>query len=266
MIRFSLLGSGSQGNALLVVSSRAKILIDSGLSLKRVQERVAGAGESLEGLKAVFVTHEHTDHVSGVGVLARKTEAPVYMTEATRAHLPPSVGRIPYIETFEAGEDVAIDGLVVSSFSVSHDAADPVSFVVRHGDVRLGIACDLGHAPRLVQTRLKGANALVLESNHCPDLLMRGPYPPQLQQRVRSRHGHLSNPDMNALLSGLVHEALEVVVLAHLSQENNTRILARDLAAQALEGHPARLCVARQDQATPLFAIGRGGGSAEAGP
>ena len=255
MIQFSLLGSGSRGNALLIISPRAKVLIDNGFSFKQLRERAALLGESLDDLKAVFVTHEHSDHVSGVGVLARRLNVPVYMTPDTYAHLPYSVGKIPCVECFEAGDAIALDGLLLRSFTVSHDAADPVSFVVEWEGLRLGIATDLGHAPNLVKRRLKHAHALVLESNHCPDMLRRGPYPPDLQQRIRSRHGHLSNPDMNALLAGLLHDGLQFVVLAHLSQENNTGELAQALASRIMARHPARLVVAEQDRPTPLLAI-----------
>ncbi len=265
MIRFSLLGSGGRGNALLIASPSTKILIDSGLSFKGIRERMAALSESLVDLDAVFVTHEHNDHVGGLGVLARKLDVPVFMTPETYDHLPLSVGKIPRVELFEAGDDIAVDSLLVSSYSVPHDAADPVSFVVRWGEVKLGIACDLGHAPNLVKTRLRGAHALILESNYCPDMLLRGSYPPQVQQRIRSRHGHLSNRDMNTLLASLLHDGLQLVVLAHISQENNTPQLARELACRVLENHRAEVFVARQDQPTPIFEVRGMGNAAEAG-
>jgi phosphoribosyl 1,2-cyclic phosphodiesterase len=212
-------------------------------------------GETLDDLKGVFITHEHSDHVSGVGPLARKLGVPVYITARTLELLPPSVGILPRVELFEAGDTLVVDGLALTSFSVSHDAVDPVSFVVESGNARLGIASDLGHAPRLVKKRLEGSHGLLLESNYCPDMLRRGPYPPALQQRIRSRQGHLSNTDMNSLLAGLLHEALQLVVLVHLSEENNRPELAHEMAARVLQHHGAALHVAPRDKPTPLFEI-----------
>ena len=256
MIRFSLLGSGSRGNALLIATPTSKVLIDSGLSLRATMNRVDALGESLEGLRAVVVTHEHRDHVNGLGVLTRKLGVPAYMTPDTYAQLPAAVGKIPRVELFEAGDAIPLDGLVLQSFSVSHDAADPVAFAIHWEHLKLGMACDLGYASNLVKTSLKDADALILESNYCPDMLERGPYPVQIQQRIRSRQGHLSNPDMSALLTGLLHNGLQTVVLAHISQENNTPRLAHDVASQAVEGHPAQVFVARQDRPTRLFEVG----------
>jgi phosphoribosyl 1,2-cyclic phosphodiesterase len=258
LLRFALLGSGSSGNAMLVASPDCKVLIDNGFSLKELQARVAGIGETLEGLKALFVTHEHSDHVKGIGILARRLGVPVYMTPKTYENLPESVGELSRVELFESGESVTIDGLTLASFNVCHDAADPVSFVVQSKGVKLGLAADLGHAPRYVKQRLEGSHALILESNHCPDMLHRGSYPPALKQRIRSRYGHLSNVDMTSLLASLLHDALQIVVLVHLSQENNSPDLAHKMAADVLKGHRAELYVAHQDVPTPLFAIRSG--------
>ena len=255
LIRFSLLGSGSNGNAILIASPTSKILVDNGLSLKRLQERAASLHLDLDDLKAVFITHEHMDHVNGVGVLARKLGVPVFMTSGTFGNLPENVGKIPRLELFEPGDSITVDNIEVTSFSVSHDAADPVNFVVRSGGAQIGLAGDLGHASHLVKNRLAGSHALVLESNYCPDMLRNGPYPHAVQQRIRGNRGHLSNADMCSLLAGLVHDALQLVVLVHISKENNTRKRAHDMAARVIEQHPARVFVARQDRATRLFEI-----------
>ncbi len=255
MLQFALLGSGSSGNALLIATPSAKVLIDNGLSFKQLQLRVESVGQSLDGLRAIFISHEHTDHVNGVGVAARKLGVPVYVTQRTLDGLPTNVGALPRVEVFEAGDTIAIDGISLTSFSVCHDAADPISFAVQAGHAKLGIASDLGHVSQLVKTRLSGSHGLILESNYCPDMLQRGPYPMALKQRIHGSHGHLSNPDMNSLLAGLLHDTLQVVVLAHVSKENNTHDLAGKLAARVLNGHPAALHVARQDEPTPLFEI-----------
>ena len=255
MLRFAVLGSGSSGNAVLVASPTAKILIDNGLSFRQLQLRAAQVGQTVDDLKAVFITHEHADHVNGVGVLGRKLGIPVYVTEKTFERFPPSVGRLPNVVPFEAGEAIALNGITLTSYSVSHDAADPVNFVIQSGGAKLGIASDLGHVNQLVRSRLEGSHGLLLESNYCPEMLQRGPYPVALQQRIRGTHGHLSNSDMISLLADLVHDALQVVVLVHLSEENNTPERAREMAARVLESHGATLHVAPRDQPTPLFEI-----------
>lgn len=252
---FCLLGSGSSGNAALVASDSTRILIDNGFSLKQLKARMAAVGESVGGLNAVFVTHEHADHVRGVGVLARALNIPVFMTAGTRELLPLTTGEIPNVVIFEAGDRMRIRDLEVASFSVPHDAADPVSFTVSCNGCKVGFATDFGKPSQLIKTRLAGANALVIESNYCPDMLRMGHYPPQVQQRIRSRIGHLSNQDMCSLLDSLWHEALRTVVLMHISENNNRPELARAMAAQALRGRNVRLFVAAQDAPTPVFEV-----------
>lgn len=255
MLRFSLLGSGSSGNATLFVGDEGKILIDNGLSFRELERRAGLVGMAMSGLDAVFITHEHSDHVLGVGVLARKLGVPVYITETTHRALPGTVGKIPELRHFESGESIQIKDLTISSFGIPHDAADPVSFTVQSGGAKAGIACDLGHVPMLVRQRLNGSHALVLESNYCPDRLMAGDYPAQVRQRISSRHGHLSNQDMASLLHALLHPELRTVVLVHISENNNAPDVARRMAEQVLRGHQASLHVASHHDPTPLFEI-----------
>lgn len=240
---------------MLVSSPTASILIDNGLSFRQLKLRAEALGESLEGLRAVFVTHEHSDHVRGLGVLARKLGVPVYITPETFERLPASVGKIPKTQFFESGDALSIDGLTLQSYRVSHDAADPVNYILRCGDCQLGMASDLGQVSNLVRERLHRSHALVLESNYCPTMLQQGPYPPAVRQRIHGSHGHLSNGDMNSLLAGLLHDELQLVVIVHISQENNTEELARSMASKVLGDHPAELVVARQDGPTPMFSL-----------
>lgn len=256
MIRFCLLGSGSSGNATLVASNGVKILIDAGLSFKQMQLRAAAVGETLDDLQGVFITHEHGDHVSGLGTLARKLNVPVFLTPQTRDALSPAIGKLPRVELFEAGEEVRFDGLRVGSFSVPHDAADPVCYAVSSDRAKLGLAADLGKSSDLVRERLSGSQGLILESNYCPDMLRRGPYPAMVQQRIRGRHGHLSNADMCALLNDIAHDTLKVVVLVHISDDNNTHELAHSMASRVVGGRNTEVHVARRDQPTPMFTIG----------
>jgi phosphoribosyl 1,2-cyclic phosphodiesterase len=252
---FSLLGSGSSGNALFVRSKSTKLLIDNGLSHREIRKRVESLGEALEDLAGIFITHEHGDHVRGVGILSRKYGIPVYLTEATCAALPLLVGSLHEVHCFEAGETVRVGDIDVESFSVSHDAADPVSFVISCGGVRLGMATEMGHVSELVRRRLAGVHGLVVESNYCPDMLLHGKYPAQVQHRIRSRNGHLSNQSACSLLSDLQHDGLRTVVLVHISANNNTPETVLHMAAGVLKNHPAQIILATQDRPTPLLEL-----------
>lgn len=255
MIRFSLLGSGSSGNAALVISPQARLLVDCGLSFRQLQLRAAQLGESIQGLDAIFITHEHTDHVAGLRVLAKKSSVPIFMTAETQAALPDGVADVHGVQAIEAGDSIQIKDVEISSFGISHDAADPVSYVIRQDGAKLGFATDLGHVSHLVRRSLEGVNGLVLESNYCPQLLRTGAYPAQVQHRIRSRIGHLSNHDMCSLLSDLLHDRLGTVVLVHLSENNNSPDLVRRLAMEVLGGHTAQLHLAEQNRPTPLFEV-----------
>lgn len=255
MIRFSLLGSGSSGNALLIKSETTKLLVDCGLSLRQLRLRAAEVGETIDDLAGVLVTHEHSDHVAGLGVLTRKLGTPVYMTLGTYHNLPKSVGLLKGVEWFEAGESIRIGDIEAESFSVVHDAADPVSYLLRSNGTKLGIAADMGHATALVRQRLAGAHGLILESNYCPTMLRNGSYPVQVQQRINSGSGHLSNPEMSKLLAHVAHDRLQQVVLIHISDENNTHDLAKSMAVQALGVRRVPVNVAPKDRPTELFEV-----------
>ncbi len=255
MLRFVILGSSSSGNAILVYTDTARILVDNGFSFKRLAASLAQLDVAPESLDGVLITHEHADHVRGLGPLARKTGLPIYMTTGCAAALPSYVGVIPNLVCFESGDTLSFNGLDAVSFNVSHDAADPVNYVFRAHGVSLGLATDFGHCSHLTRARLAGANALVVESNYCPDLLRQGPYPPQVQQRIRSRIGHLSNADVQELLRLLYHEALRLVVLCHISRDNNTPELACALARAALGNAPVQVVAAPADSLSPIYEV-----------
>jgi len=255
LIQFSLLGSGSSGNALLIKTDKTKVLVDCGLSYRQLRLRSAEVGESIDDLAGVLITHEHSDHVNGVGVLTRKQGTPVYMSRGTYHNLPKSLGLLEGIECFEPGDTITIGDIEAASFSVAHDAADPVSYVLRSNGTKLGIAADLGHATALVRQRLAGAHGLILESNYCPDMLRESSYPVQVQQRINSSSGHLSNREMSSLLAHVAHDNLQQVVLIHISDENNTHDLAKRMAEQALGVRTVPVNVAPQDRPTELFEV-----------
>jgi len=254
-LRFSLLASGSSGNAALVVSPGAKVLVDAGLAFKTLCGRADSVGEGTDDIDAVFITHEHIDHVQCLGTLSRKLGVPAYMTEATYRNLPQKVGALPKVEIIEAGDKVTLGDMEVTSFSVSHDAADPVSYSIQSNGAKLGFATDLGHCCSLVRARLAGSNALVVESNYCPERLRLGIYPARIQQRIRGRQGHLSNQDASSLVRSLLHSALRTVVLVHISENNNSPDLVRQMAEGALRGHAADLYIAQRDEPTPFFEV-----------
>lgn len=248
------LGSGSRGNAVYVSDGTTAILVDAGFSARETDRRLREQGLDPAGLKALLLTHEHTDHVKGVERMVRRHRLPVFLTEGTARALDPE-RILPEAIPFACGREFRIDTLTVRPFSISHDAGEPAGFAITANGARIGIATDLGQPTALVRDHLQGCRVLILESNHDPDLLMNGPYPWFLKQRIRGRTGHLSNTDSGRLLSELVHAGLEHVILAHLSETNNTPQMALAEAGRVLSGSPVRLAAAAQGAPTPLLPL-----------
>lgn len=230
---FQVLASGSKGNSVLVCGEKTQVLFDAGLSAKDIARRLEGTPGDGCRLDAIVVSHEHTDHVRGCGILSRRHHLPVYLSRGTRENLPPNVGELYGCRIFQAGTGFVIGDLRITPFAISHDAAEPSGFVVECNGTRLGICTDLGVATQLVRTRLQGCHGLVLEANHDIDTLLSGPYPWHLKQRIKGRQGHLCNEDSLDLLENLRHEKLRTVVFAHLSEVNNRP----DLVRRAFETH-----------------------------
>jgi phosphoribosyl 1,2-cyclic phosphodiesterase len=250
------LASGSSGNAFLVQCNGSAVLVDAGLSAKQICLRLETVGVDPLSLKGILVSHGHSDHVKGVGVLSRKYKLPVWMNKGTWAVVKNSVGSIHRLEIFETGKVFRTAGFRIHPFSVPHDCADPVGFRISKGSARLGIATDLGTATGLVATLLTGLQVVVLESNHDPQMLMDGPYPWELKQRVRGRLGHLSNPDSARLLQRIFSDELQAVILAHMSETNNRAELALDCAQTSLHeflDQDGKICCARQDEVGPTI-------------
>jgi len=215
------LASGSKGNSLFISWGKTSVLIDAGLSGIEIERRLSARNQSIEDLTAILVTHEHSDHIRGVGILSRRYNIPVYINKSTYTKAS-TLGKLAGCEFFECGNSFKIDGMKISSFTISHDAVDPTGFTLEKKDKKIGIATDLGIATNLVKECLKDCSFLYLESNHDPDMLINGPYPWSLKQRIKGNQGHLSNIDMQKLLKELNNEKLKHVTLAHLSEENNT--------------------------------------------
>ena len=221
-MRFCVLGSGSKGNSTLVMSDESRILIDAGFSGKEIERRLVAVDVDPATLAAIVVSHEHSDHIHGVGVLSRRFEVPVYVTSATLEAAAGQLGRLHRHVEFAAGTPFAINDMKIHPFSVSHDAADPVGFVVDNNRSRLGYCTDTGIVSRLMGHRLAACKALIFECNHDPELLRNGPYPQALKQRVKSKAGHLANGEALVFLKELADEGcLAHIVLAHISETNN---------------------------------------------
>lgn len=228
--------------------------MDSGLPGREIERRLDAAGIPSSAVAAVVVTHEHRDHLSGVGVWARRFGVPVHAAKATweasEKVLPPRSLRGIETVFFEPGTPFRAAGLEFTPLSTSHDAVESVGFRIRDGAHVVGFATDLGFVSHLVREGLRGASVLYVESNHDEKRLLEGPYPWPLKQRIRSRHGHLSNRDCAELLADLLHEGLKTVILGHLSEINNTPRLAYDSARKVLRDAGAEedvtLLVARQ--------------------
>ena len=214
------LASGSKGNCLYLETGETRVLIDVGLSLRETVVRMEAVGIDSAGIHAVLVSHEHIDHIRSAGAFARKFKVPVIASHVVAAKAEKYLGKARIIE-FEAGRTLDFRDCVIDPFPITHDACDPVGFVLESREGRSGSATDLGIATRLVTEKLRGCRLMNLESNHDVEMLMNGPYPWDLKQRIKSRHGHLSNEESLVLLHELAHGGLEVLVMAHLSEVNN---------------------------------------------
>lgn len=249
-----MLASGSSGNAALLASGNTRILVDAGLSMREIARRLALIGEELARVDAILVTHEHTDHVSALPVLARRLKKPCYLTHLTAPAIDWGQSQ-PAIECFQAGAAFSICDIEVQSFSIPHDARDPVGFCFETQGIRIGIATDLGYVPDSVKYHLRGADLLLLESNHDLDMLKVGPYPWSVKQRVMSRVGHLSNLGMSEYLLEDFEPSTAHLVLGHLSEQNNHPEIVRLVATQSLErrGFRTQLSIANQHHPSEVF-------------
>lgn len=210
-------------------------MIDAGFSGKEIERRLAEIGVEAESLSAILITHEHGDHVKGAAILSRRYRLPVFVNVATLNAAGPVLDNLPQCHTFDTGQTFIFQDFQIHPYAISHDATDPVGFLLNNGRVLMGYCTDTGLVSRLMQHRLSNCHGLVLECNHDPDLLRNGPYPPSLQQRVRGKTGHLANAEAAGFLRDILHDDLEHVVLSHISETNNRPHLAREAIAAVLE-------------------------------
>jgi len=225
-VQFSSLGSGSKGNGTLVRHDECVLLVDCGFTLKETVKRLSRLGVSPEQLDAVIVTHEHSDHIGGVGPLARKYKVPIYMTSGT--YRSRDIGALPSLQLIKCYKPFNIKSIEVTPVAVPHDAAEPAQYIFTTNAARLGILTDLGSITPHVEMHYHSCDGLVLEANHDPLMLASGQYPASLKQRVGGAWGHLSNRQAADFLTRIDCSKLKQLVVAHISQQNNTLELARE--------------------------------------
>ena len=265
-IRVSILASGSSGNLTLIETETTRVLVDAGLGKRETLRRLEALSHRIERLDGIVISHEHSDHVGGLPQILGLWRTTVFFTEAThRATMQcmpeTSHKRVSHVEHFCPGDRFNIGDIEVAAFSIPHDAADPVGYTFRTNGTKVAIVTDLGYLPELVKHHLRGADCLILESNHDLEMLKVGPYPWHIKQRVMSRTGHLSNHTVSEFFADL--EAFDgrarYVVLAHLSENNNNPDVARISASEALarrEGpgsFSGELIVAQQQSPLPTL-------------
>lgn len=258
------IASGSSGNCSYISNKSTGVLIDAGISGKKIEQGLDSIGVNPKDIKGLLITHEHSDHVKGVGVLARKYEIPIYGTAETINSMlkSSSIGRIPegLFRYVKPDESFMIEELEVRPFSISHDAANPVCYTFHSDNKKIGYATDLGKYDDYIVENLRDSDLLFLEANHDVNMLMVGSYPYYLKQRILGDHGHLSNDLSANLICELLHDKLKHVILAHLSKENNFEALAYETVAQCVSenvsGYKApKIVVANREVPSEVFSL-----------
>lgn len=244
-MRFASLGSGSRGNATVVASNHTLLLVDCGFTLKETERRLGCLGLNGEDIDAILVTHEHGDHIRGVGPLARKYKIPVYMTHGTAQF--DGIGRLPRLELISSHRDFTIGDIEVSPVAVPHDAREPCQFLFRKDLQSLGVLTDLGMVTPFVVDQYRRCDALMLECNHDLEMLSTGPYPPSLKRRVGGQWGHLNNRQSANFLASIELQQMQHLVISHISEKNNTAELAR-VAVESIYSGYGSLLLADQDE------------------
>lgn len=232
---FCPLASGSKGNCIFVGTEQTKLLIDAGLSAKKTAEKLAEINVDLSDIDAILVTHEHSDHIQGLRMLALKMGIPVFANSGTAKGIVEALHDCPKFKIFSTGETFEYGDLEIHPFSIQHDTSDPVAFTIKTAGLKLGFCADLGFVTTLVQKQLEGCDYLYLESNHEETMVHASPRPMVYKQRVLGRSGHLSNTACGELLAKITHPNLKHVHLAHLSEECNTPEKAISVIKQILK-------------------------------
>jgi phosphoribosyl 1,2-cyclic phosphodiesterase len=250
-LKFASLGSGSEGNALLISAAsgatRTTVMLDCGFAIRETERRLTRFGMTPKDLSGIVVTHEHTDHVGGVFKLARRYRIPVWISYGTWQAVQHDTDGVD-IHFCRDGDRLAIGDLELQPYTVPHDAREPVQYVATDGQMRLGVLTDAGHATAHMIAALGGCDALMLECNHDREMLANSTYPPSLKRRIGGAYGHLANETTAQILAALDRSKLRTVVGAHLSRQNNTPELAREALCSALGASTAEIGIACQDE------------------
>jgi phosphoribosyl 1,2-cyclic phosphodiesterase len=252
-VQFTVLGSGSGGNSAYVETGETRLLIDAGFSARQLRQRLASIGRSPETLTGILITHEHADHIQGLAVLCAQLPIPIYCNRFTRDIIVDQFKTKFDFRLFSTGAAFALGDVQVESFSVPHDAQDPVGFLLRTDRANLGLVTDLGHVTRLVIERMRPANVLLLEANHDVQMLQNDPKRPwSLKQRILSRHGHLSNDAAADATEQIASAHLQKLYLGHLSRDCNRPELARHVISdRLLKIGATHVCVETMSQDAP---------------
>ena len=249
-MRFSVLASGSGGNACYVETARTRILIDAGLSCRELMRRLETVKADPKALDALVITHEHVDHMRGAGPLARLLDIPVYINRSTFRKSLRTLGNLSKPMTIHTGQTITIKDLSIGTFTKCHDTADPMGLVLSSDGARLGLITDLGRSTQVVEDRLRGCHGLIIEFNHDQKMLENGPYPWEVKRRIKGPEGHLSNQQAGELLEAVAHKDLDLVILAHISKVNNDELRAYKEARDALRRRGLRntkIVISRQE-------------------
>ena len=263
MIKFCSLYSGSSGNSIFIGTDKAKILIDAGLSGKRIAEALISIGEDPANLKAILVSHEHNDHIRGLGIISKRYNIPVYANEMTWQAINASIKGIEAknIKYFSNNKEIDVFGLGIRAFSIPHDANDPVGFNFYLNDRKITIATDIGHITPQLTKSIEGSDLLLLESNHDVKMLEVGAYPWWLKQRILGDKGHLSNEVAGEVIADMAEKGTQHFLLGHLSMKNNFPQLAYQTTYNALTkrnicvGKDITLEVAERDRASRVIYV-----------
>lgn len=255
--------SGSSGNSIYVGTDTEAVIIDAGVSASAILAEMEKSGLDASLVKALLITHEHTDHTGGIGPLARKLDVPVYATEGTFAGCGKKLGKLPPARlcTVQTGADFYVGSINILPFPTSHDCIDPCGYSFCCGGIRLSVVTDTGCIKKELLETVAGSDAVLLESNYNPDMLMAGRYPYELKKRIMGRRGHLSNEDAAETAVKLYESGTRTVILGHLSKENNFPELAYQTSSDILArngilcGRDMNLCVARREGGNGVYTI-----------
>ena len=234
ILQFAVLSSGSTANAYVVKTDSSMILVDAGLSGRKTKKALEALSLSIDQVDAIFISHEHSDHIQGAGVLSRQHEIPIYTTARTFFAAEHRIGKVDEPIFINQSDETRVGDIHIESFPTPHDAVEPVGFSFRSQDQKIGFCSDLGHVPDEVVDILKDPDILVIESNYHHEMLKQGPYPPHLKAQIASEFGHLSNLDSGTAIARIIGPRTGDVLLAHISRNNNTPALALDNVKKVL--------------------------------